>query len=324
VDHTQLSTENVLIARRVKHPLARRWQNLRLQTKTIAMIVTAMISGCAAGIVAAMHPLGVFALLGGMTGSLALLLWFGKRYVWGPYEQFVITAQQLTHEDHPTSIESLPLIRRDELGNIARAMQQLSSWANRDHREAHLIRKNLDHRIEKSTRQATFKLQRIAMRDALTDLGNRHFLDINLETLVTSVRESGDDLICIVIDLDNFKQINDTLGHATGDDVLILMGSLVRACIRTSDLAVRLGGDEFVILLPCCDMQQAATLSHRISSLFNQHMRTTLKTQLPVSLSIGIASLCQEEAQTGAELLDIADRKLYEAKRGGKAQAVGA
>ncbi len=302
----------------------RAWHNAPLRAKVIALGAAALIGGCAAGIVAAMHPLGVWALLIVISSVLAGLLWFGKRYVWGPYEKLVDTLHRISESDLPAAIDALTLTRRDELGAIARSLHQLTSWAQRDHREARLIRKTLDRRIEEATRHTTHQLRRMAMRDALTDLGNRYFLDDNLEPLTRSVRESDDDLVCMVFDVDNFKQINDTLGHAAGDEILILLGSLIRATARKSDIAVRLGGDEFVILLPGCSGERAKLLAHRISSLFTQHVHTTVRTQVPVSLSIGIASLQRDEARSGHELLEIADRKLYQAKRAGKGHAVGA
>lgn len=300
------------------------WDDAPLRSKMVAMTAMSMIAGCAAGIVATTHPQGVYVLLVGMTTCLAVMLWFGKRYVWGPYDELVATIRRIARADGPAAIDTLPLTRGDELGDIARGLHQLTSWAIRDHRDAHLIRKTVDRRVEKATRQATQQLRGMAMRDALTDLGNRHFLDDNLESLAASVRETSEDLICIIVDLDNFKQVNDSLGHQTGDELLILVGSLIRACIRGTDIAVRLGGDEFVILLPGCDMKRAGMLAHRISSLFLQHTRTTVRTDQPVSLSMGIASMLQDHLRTGHELLEAADRKLYEAKRAGKSRAVGA
>jgi len=302
---------------------ARSWDDAPLRGKVAALVIAATCGGCMVGFIEAQYPTRIWLAPMGVSLIVVALLVLARRWVWRPYEKLVDTLVQITRADRPAALGDLPLTRRDEVGKLARSLHQLTSWAIRDHRDAHLIRKTMDVRVDQATRKATRQLRRMAMRDALTDLGNRHFLDDNLDPLVKSVGASGDDLVCMVFDIDNFKQINDTLGHAAGDELLILISSLLRGSIRSNDYAVRLGGDEFVVLLPGCGLDRARRMADRLRSLFVHHTRTSMRTEAQVSLSVGIASLQNDRARNGRQLLEIADGKLYEAKRAGKSQTVG-
>jgi len=299
------------------------WVDAPLRAKVITLVILAAIGGNVIGVVEAKHESHLLLLSATLTAVVVALMWLGRRWIWQPYEQLVETVTRITRADRPSALQALPLTRRDEVGQLARSLHQLTSWAIRDHREACMIRRTLDRRVAEATRVATRQLRHMAMRDALTDLGNRHFLEENLEPLVESIKTSTSDLVCMLIDVDNFKPINDHLGHAAGDEILILLASLIRASIRQTDYAVRLGGDEFIVLMPGCNRERARLLAQQLSTLFRQHTHTTLPTDKPVSLSIGIASLRQDGARNGHDLLDLTDRRLYQAKRAGKAQTVG-
>ncbi len=303
---------------------ARSLEDAPLRGKVSALVIAAACGGCAVGFIEAHFPTRFWLAPAGVSLIIVALLWVARRWVWRPYESLVETLGRITRSDRPAALNDLPLTRHDEVGMLARSLHQLTHWSIRDQRDAHLMRKTMDVRVDQATRKATSQLRRMAMSDALTDLGNRHFLDDQLDPLVKSVRESGDDLVCMVFDIDNFKQINDTLGHTAGDELLILIGSLIRATIRSNDYAVRLGGDEFVVLLPGCNRDRARRLADRLRSLFVHHTHTSMRTEATVSLSVGIASLQYDHARNGRQLLEIADGKLYEAKRAGKSQTVGA
>ena len=288
------------------------------------LIALAGVVGSVIGGVAAWHyqGLGQWVWPLGLTVLVVVLERIGAYWIWGPYELLVGTLERIAGSERRQGLEALPVTRRDEVGRLARNVHDLISGSIRLRRQAQLVRRTMDVRVAEATRKATQRLHHIAMRDALTNLGNRRFLDETLETLVQTVQASRDELVCMLIDVDNFKQVNDTLGHPTGDELLILLGSLLRASMRYSDYAVRLGGDEFVLLMPGCSVERATLLAERIGALFRQHTHTTMPTDLHVTLSIGIASLGGKGAVTGEELLEAADRKLYEAKRGGKSRTV--
>jgi len=134
----------------------------------------------------------------------------------------------------------------------------------------------------------------------------------------------NEDLVCLMIDLDNFKSVNDTLGHAAGDEVIRVAADTLRASCRPDDLPARLGGDEFTILMNTQGVHQATAIAQRIQDEFHRRIETALtgKTAKSMpSMSIGITSLRSAAAKNLAELMSHADTALYQAKHGGKARA---
>lgn len=156
-------------------------------------------------------------------------------------------------------------------------------------------------------------LQQQASRDPLTGLYNRRLLDEHLPRLITESMSANAPLALLMIDVDHFKYVNDTLGHPAGDQVLTDIGHLIRGSIREQDLAFRFGGDEFVILLTDQSAAQAASLADRLVSLMD-HLARTLRVEPPPRLSIGIAALRDLPHPTADTLLALADQRLYAIK----------
>ena len=192
---------------------------------------------------------------------MAGLLTLAKAWIGTPIQILVEQLGRINREYSVSAINALPIQRRDEVGQVARSIHQITSWCRRDYHEARQLRRTLDHRVATATRAATRELRRLAMRDPLTDLGNRRFLADHLDTLIESVRQAGGELVAVVIDVDNFKKVNDTHGHGAGDDLLVSLAGLIRASVRGEDYAVRLGGDEFVALMPGCAVERAADIA---------------------------------------------------------------
>ncbi len=186
-----------------------------------------------------------------------------------------------------------------------RRIKRESEWKLRD-RELGLGRM-----LRRAEEQAT--------NDPLTKLRNRRFLDIELEQLFAAQQARSEDLSIVMIDVDHFKEHNDTQGHTSGDSILVFVGELLRGAIRPTDHAIRYGGDEFVLLLPDADEQSASAVADRIIKLFAQFAATKKgPTAPPLSLSAGVASLVNSRATLGSELLTRADQAMYEAKKNGK------
>ena len=223
----------------------------------------------------------------------------------------------------PRAVHELPGHRGDEVGQIARSMQRICISAIQNHHEARHLRSTLDHRIAEATQRATNQLKRMTQRDPLTDLGNRRFLDEQLDPLAQVVMGTGEDLVCVMIDLDNFKAVNDTLGHAAGDELLVLLGSLLQASIRSDDMAVRLGGDEFAVFMPGISEERLRSFCRQLIKHFRQQVRAMQPTGPFADLSLGIATLQRDRCDSGQKLLDKADERLYEAKRSGKGRVAG-
>lgn len=166
-----------------------------------------------------------------------------------------------------------------------------------------------DHRLRRAEDQAGI--------DPLTGLRNRRFLDREFEPLLEQQRTRNRDFAVIMIDIDNFKSLNDAYGHEAGDEVLCFLGELLQAAIRPGDHAVRYGGDEFLLLLPQVDAAHAAEIAERIVKLFGQYMSRYESTQ-SLAVSAGVASMKSDRCVSGVELIKKADHALYAAKRRGK------
>ena len=130
-------------------------------------------------------------------------------------------------------------------------------------------------------------LDHLARHDTLTGLPNRRMFFDRLEHAIVSSRRSGKHLAVLFVDLDRFKEINDTLGHAAGDSVLVNFAKLLKATVREADTVARLGGDEFVILLDSInDPQQVMVVVRKLHDLFQGAMQIEgheINTSMPAS-----------------------------------------
>ncbi|HUQ27228.1 MAG TPA: diguanylate cyclase [Usitatibacter sp.] len=157
------------------------------------------------------------------------------------------------------------------------------------------------------------QLRQAAVNDALTGLPNRNSLAARLEHAIMRVNRSGDRLALLFIDLDRFKKVNDTLGHAAGDEVLRQAAARIRACVREVDTVARLGGDEFVVLLET-DVRRdtPGIIGERIRMGF-QSPFDWKGTEVRCGASIGV-SLYPDHARDSAALLASADEAMYREK----------
>lgn len=161
-------------------------------------------------------------------------------------------------------------------------------------------------------------LQRVAVRDALTGVFNRAYFDHELRTQTERALLRGDRLLLILLDLDSFKQINDTHGHPAGDRVLSVFGEALRAVARQNDTVCRYGGEEFAILIAGSRTTIATGLFDRTAEEFSRLWRAATP-PMPFEaprFSAGAATI-PDDAATAGELLDAADLRLYASKRAG-------
>jgi diguanylate cyclase (GGDEF)-like protein len=165
------------------------------------------------------------------------------------------------------------------------------------------------------------RLEEAATTDPLTGLANRRRLSDRLEQMHAEAVRYGTDLACILFDLDGFKAINDSLGHQAGDELLSQVGEIIRAQVRSSDLAARFGGDEFVILMPHTTCDTAVNLADRIMRQFSALCPLDPDAKgAPTScgMSVGVASLRTSRPKTGEDLIHHADLAMYTAKEAGR------
>lgn len=160
------------------------------------------------------------------------------------------------------------------------------------------------------------QIARLAARDPLTALYNRRALDLRAPRLLAQVSSTQPGAL-LLIDIDNFKGVNDLHGHTAGDRLLIALSEMIRAVVPRGALAARLGGDEFVILLNPTSAEQIVELGSSLRDQFQQLASQSFSTPQPVTLSIG-ANLFDQPPESLAALIEQGDTTLYESKRGGR------
>jgi len=157
------------------------------------------------------------------------------------------------------------------------------------------------------------RVRHLAFHDMLTGLGNRH----HLEESLTRATASPAPLALLFLDLDGFKTINDTLGHATGDLLLAVVADRIRHCLRSGDEAIRLGGDEFVVLAQRSPDDDITRLTDRLLEAIRQPVHLQGVHEIRISSSLGVA-LYPEDGSTPVALLRAADVAMYAAKGSGR------
>ena len=172
-------------------------------------------------------------------------------------------------------------------------------------------------RYQVEMEEANDQLRRLAVTDELTGLRNRRAFEERLILEFSVARRRRRDLSVLLLDVDNFKQINDRWGHPAGDTVLRRLGAVLRTTVRLPDLVARYGGEEFVVLLPESDATSAAALATRLMD----RVAAESWDHEPVTISVGLAGM-RDTLVNGYQLVGLADQALYAAKRGGKNRAV--
>ena len=160
------------------------------------------------------------------------------------------------------------------------------------------------------------RIARLAARDPLTALYNRRALEMRGQRLLDSVSAARPGAL-LLMDVDNFKLVNDLYGHSAGDRLLVALSEIIRSALPKGALVARLGGDEFVMLLSDTSSEQILALGRTLREAFHSIASETFSTPQPVTLSIG-ANLFSQPPPSLAALLERSDAALYESKRGGR------
>ena len=179
--------------------------------------------------------------------------------------------------------------------------------------------------LARSLATANERLETMAMSDPLTGLANRRAVEAALARDLARADRERTWISVVALDVDHFKRVNDTHGHAGGDLVLVALGELLRTALRAGDLAGRMGGEEFLTILPDTDPEGAAVAAERLRSRIAAQRLTLPGGELAFTSSLGVASLrgpgCLRSATA---LVERADAALYEAKRSGRNRVVRA
>jgi diguanylate cyclase (GGDEF)-like protein len=161
------------------------------------------------------------------------------------------------------------------------------------------------------------QLQWQAIHDPLTGIYNRRYLEKQLAESFAMAKNSDNQLSVAMIDVDNFKQVNDVYGHAVGDEVLKMMAKLAKEGLRSDDFVARYGGEEFALVIHV-DLEKAILVCERLRSRVESHAWHDIHSDLQVTITVGICS--DTQLVNHEKMLDLADEKLYLGKRSGKNQ----
>jgi diguanylate cyclase (GGDEF)-like protein len=228
----------------------------------------------------------------------------------------------------PASVALIPLIRYGELigsmnlGSSKNERFVTGSGTDFLERLAAIVAISLENAANHE------RLKRVGVTDFLTAVNNRRFFDQRLVEEVTRLQRKGGPLTCLLLDIDNFKGINDNNGHLAGDIVLKDTAALIRKQLRCSDVLARYGGEEFVALLIDTPESTALDIAERIRAGVAAHISKVKGVgDLQVTISIGLATFGhsddeQDAALVGEKLVDCADKGLYRAKNSGKDKVV--
>lgn len=239
--------------------------------------------------------------------------------------------------NHYQSAALLPLKRGKEIIGIQLLLSKDAERYNRGdgttflQKLAAMIAISIENCIN---RQRTLEL---GYQDGLTNAYNRRYFDERLKHEIDRCLRNKTDLVCLFIDIDFFKKVNDTYGHQVGDAVLVRLVALMQDQVRSSDIVARYGGEEFAVILPETGLQIANEVAERIRSQVESQKLIINDNTLSTTVSIGMASLSQIKYQIGATdadqlnkiadkidklLLGKADEALYQAKQTGRNQVV--
>jgi diguanylate cyclase (GGDEF)-like protein len=169
-------------------------------------------------------------------------------------------------------------------------------------------------RIEMQQKQ----LEQMAYYDSLTDLPNRRLFEKLIEQELASMHRHGHESVVIMLDIDDFKSINDTYGHPVGDEILRQLAHLLNSNIRKYDTVSRFGGEEFIILMPKTSLEGGAVFAERLRKLIMEEKFIVGSITLQITCSFGVSLLSVNEGQDSEDCYFLADKSLYKAKQSGK------
>jgi diguanylate cyclase (GGDEF)-like protein len=247
----------------------------------------------------------------GLAGSILLLALLFGGFALGkiihPVERLEKAAKRISEGnlDIRTNIRT-----SDELGKLSTAFDDMVERLQRQINE-------LDELVEKKTEA----IRRLAVTDVLSGLYNRRYFNEKASELFRDALKEGRHFSVLMIDIDDFKRINDDFGHLKGDEVIRIVGEVLRKTIRRSDKACRYGGEEFVILMPGTRSNEAFEVAERIRKNIKALVEEKLN-GMKVSVSIGIAEVDFSQDVTIEDVMKRADEVLYRAKKEGKDKTV--
>lgn len=212
--------------------------------------------------------------------------------------------------------------RLEELNQEYKEQSQIAIELSEKFAQAHLELLEAQEEIQKKNKQlqkANRELEKLSVTDGLTGFYNFRHLEVLLEREIGRASRYNLQMTCMMVDLDDFKKVNDTYGHLFGDEVLRTVAGIVQKNIRETDLPARYGGDEFFVILPHTDLEQARALAQRIfDDIQDYDFKPGNDLHFQQKVSIGLASFEADRIQGREQMIEWVDSALYQAKRAGR------
>jgi diguanylate cyclase (GGDEF)-like protein len=222
------------------------------------------------------------------------------------YKQFHELKETVFNEKTAKRLDGLNVIHQVETAKRDAEIQYLKTIE---------LRREIEER-----KNAQETLEKLATMDSMTGLLNRREFFMQGEHEIQNAVQNKQPLAAILMDIDHFKQVNDTYGHAAGDQVLIQTARVARESLRQAEIIGRYGGDELVILLPGSSCVQGQQVAERLREKICSQVISTSKGDISITVSVGVAECKETQIATLDLLLELADQALYTAKRGGRNQ----
>ena len=208
---------------------------------------------------------------------------------------------------------------REEIDRVRREFEHQQQLAAAETRRADDLQRALDalQEAQAGLAERTMELERLSLLDPLTGIANRRHFEERAFSEISRLDRYGTPLTVVAFDIDHFKRVNDTYGHAAGDRVLVEIAAIVRRCLRPNDLIARIGGEEFALLLPATDKSGALVIAERVRAELEGMSISFRDIEIRVTASFGAAEHLRGARQLDDALLR-ADVALYRAKRNGR------
>lgn len=247
--------------------------------------------------------------------TLALILLFGiimllfTRRLVTPIKRMAIHARQVTQGNYDSQLDEKSLSRNDEIGVLANTFQHMTTAINNAFNELNEAQESLSNRLDEVTQKKS-QIEYLVNYDTLTTLPNRH----SINSYFTHLLDSGAEGVFILLDLDNFKSVNDTLGHKFGDRVLQSVATSLQELVNEHIYIGRMGGDEFVVIVKA--QSDVIEVLNAIRNKFNDPIYIDQST-IEITFSMGLAKF-PEDSQNPDDMLAYAELALYAVKVSGK------